>query len=577
MLYETTSVIYNESMKKVDMKKENLVITALMMTTAMVGAALSSSMVSADDVVDEINITVPESCSLSGTGMDSHNANIANGTYQADIGTTTLHAFCNDSEGFAIYAAGYTGDTIGETNSNKLVGASTNTTIETGLATSAGNPDVSNWAMKLAITQDSGDITGTNAYTIDSAPNTSGGSDASFSGYHVVPNEYTKVAHKNSGTDMTASTGGVKLTTTYAAYISKTQPADTYSGQVIYTLVHPSDAPAPQVSSCQTKVPGVTYMQEFATMTATEKATVLSNMTEDAQYGIKDSRDDKSYCVAKLKDGNIWMTQNLDHDIVTTTNYYTNQNTDIGYNTSTGEYDTATWTAPNATLTDANKSNWVGSYTAPMSYDPGDLYWNGTESDYSVWNTYYNSCAWNNTTQKNENCDESLNPINTYIDTTGESQYHLGNYYNWTAAVAMSDSSSHTTSNELIEQSICPAGWTLPRVGTGNNSFYSLWNEYGFTSRSYTDTNSNNQHDEGEDALWTTPLYSAAGGYFGGVLDFVGYDGVFWSPVVDDSNYVRYAYFLVVGYVGPSGQDGRGNGNSVRCVARPVASSVAGL
>ncbi|MBQ6414464.1 hypothetical protein IJI28_02495, partial [Candidatus Saccharibacteria bacterium] len=58
-------------------------------------------------------------------------------------------------------------------------------------------------------------------------------------------NEYTKVAHKNSNTDMAESTGGVKLTTTYAAYISKTQPADTYSGQVIYTLVHPANADAP--------------------------------------------------------------------------------------------------------------------------------------------------------------------------------------------------------------------------------------------------------------------------------------------------------------------------------------------
>ena len=43
---------------------------------------------------------------------------------------------------------------------------------------------------------------------------------------------------------MDAATGGVKLTTTYAAYISKTQVADTYSGQVIYTLVHPSSAVA---------------------------------------------------------------------------------------------------------------------------------------------------------------------------------------------------------------------------------------------------------------------------------------------------------------------------------------------
>ncbi|MBR3353129.1 DUF285 domain-containing protein [Candidatus Saccharibacteria bacterium] len=222
--------------------------------TILAGATLISNKVSADDVVDEINITVPMSCTMSGTGMDSHNTNINNGTYTPDIGTTTMHVFCNDNEGFAIYAAGYTGDEIGGTNSNKLVGASAsgNAAIESGLATSAGNPDVSNWAMKLAITQDSGDTTGTNAFTIDSAPNVAlpsqaeqSATSASFSQYHVVPNEYTKVAHKNSVTDMTESTGGVKLTTTYAAYISKTQPADTYSGQVIYTLVHPSNHEAP--------------------------------------------------------------------------------------------------------------------------------------------------------------------------------------------------------------------------------------------------------------------------------------------------------------------------------------------
>ncbi|MBR2741660.1 BspA family leucine-rich repeat surface protein [Candidatus Saccharibacteria bacterium] len=239
------------------MKSYTALITNILITTTLLsGTILASTLVSADNdsVVDEINITVPESCSISGTGMDSHNANIANGIYTADIGTTTLTAFCNDNEGFAIYAAGYTGDEIGGTNSNKLVGttASGNAAIESGLATSASNPDISNWAMKLAITQDSGDTTGTNAFTIDSAPNVAlpseaeqSATSASFSQYHVVPNEYTKVAHKNSGTDMTDTTGGVKLTTTYAAYISKTQPADTYSGQVIYTMVHPSNHATP--------------------------------------------------------------------------------------------------------------------------------------------------------------------------------------------------------------------------------------------------------------------------------------------------------------------------------------------
>ena len=242
------------------MKTNAALITNILITTTLLsGTILASTLVSADNdsVVDEINITVPVSCTMTGIGMNTHNANINNGLYVPDIGTTTLHAFCNDNEGFAIYAAGYTGDEVGGTNSNKLVGtsASNNATIESGIATSAGNPDVSNWAMKLTMTQDSGDTSTDNAFTIDSAPNVGlpseaeqGATPASFSSYHVVPNEYVKVAHKNSGTDMTETTGGVKLTTTYAAYISKTQPADTYSGQVIYTLVHPSSVVASKLN-----------------------------------------------------------------------------------------------------------------------------------------------------------------------------------------------------------------------------------------------------------------------------------------------------------------------------------------
>jgi len=208
----------------------------LVAATLLSVAVLSGSKVSAtdDSVVDEINITVPVSCTLTGTGMNSHNAEIPNGTYTADIGTTTLKAFCNDNAGFAIYAAGYTGNEIGGTNSNKLVGttASSNATIDTGTATSAGNPDTSNWAMKLTTVSSP---TPTYPITLDNG----------FGSYSAVPNSYTKVAHRDSNTDIGTNAEGTTLTTTYAAYISKTQAADTYSGQVIYTLVHPSDAEAP--------------------------------------------------------------------------------------------------------------------------------------------------------------------------------------------------------------------------------------------------------------------------------------------------------------------------------------------
>ncbi|MBR2994778.1 hypothetical protein IKF32_02600 [Candidatus Saccharibacteria bacterium] len=216
----------------------NIATGSLLFITLLSGLVLASNSVSAEDVVDQINITVPVSCTLSGTGQGTHNETIENGTYESNIGTTTIKAFCNDNTGFAIYAAGYTGDEIGGTNSNKLVGASTNQTIVTGTATTAGNPDVSNWAMKL------GTITSpTPTYPITIT--------TGYNDYHTVPNEYTKVAYRNTSTDIGSSAEGATLTTTYAAYISKTQAADTYTGQVIYTLVHPvNEIPAqPQPST----------------------------------------------------------------------------------------------------------------------------------------------------------------------------------------------------------------------------------------------------------------------------------------------------------------------------------------
>ena len=562
---------------------------SLLTLTLLSGAVLVSSSVSADDdtsVVDQINITVPVSCTISGTGMNTHNANINNGIYTNNIGTTTLHAFCNDSEGFAIYAAGFTGDEVGGTNSNKLVGtaASGNTTIETGLATTAGNPDVSNWAMKLAITQDSGNTTGTNAFAIDAAPNVTNGADATFSQYHVVPNEYTKVAHKNSGTDMTASTGGVKLTTTYAAYISKTQPADTYSGQVIYTLVHPASHAAPvYLNPNADDISEVNYMQQFAIVGDTNRQAIIDSMVLEQQYTLLDSRDGKSYTIAKYQTGtdsntnepiyDVWMTKNLDLDLDSTITY-TNKDTDIGYNTTTGEYDTATWVPTRSTYqaTSTHIHEWCvgGTWNSqygycvendtPESYDPGNLYWNlATDDNFTDWGAYYDTCDYSTSTPV---CDQNENPISTYTSSTGTAQYHLGNYYNWAAALATNDSSVYGN-GDLVEQSICPAGWTLPRVGNGEDSFQVLWEEYGWDE---------NDGFTNISTIWSSPLYFAASGYFDGALGSVGDDGDFWSPVAYGSYGARGAYFYVDGDAYPSGSYVyRYNGYSVRCVARPVA------
>ena len=494
-------------------------------------------------MTDDVSITVPIACTMSGTGMTSHTATVNPGTYARNIGTTTLKVFCNDNAGFAIYAAGYTGDEIGGTNSNKLVGTNNpSETIPTGIATSG----TSQWAMKLATSANA-----TYPITIDSAPNTAGGSDAPFgdnnatgeNNYHTVPNEYVKVAHRASSTDIGTNAIGAELTTTYAAYISSDQVADTYAGKVIYTMVHPSTAPVPGSQL---------VMQEVATWGSTVAA--------GQEVEVVDSRDGKSYTVARLADGNLWMTQNLDFDIGSTT---LTHNSATLYADDTDLPSGTTWTPSTATYASSN-TTWNYSASTPESYDPGTLYWNGTVAT-TEWDDYYDSCDYSGSTPV---CNESLNPAanGTLTSSTGNSHYHLGNYYNWTAAIAMNDSSSYTADQTLVDQSVCPAGWTLARAGVGEDTFQALWTEYGYDSSNYSFSDVS--------TLTGSPTYFAPTGGWGGSFGGTGALGNFWSPVVQGSVSAYYASFDMHGDAYPSGDFERVVGGSIRCVARPVTSTL---
>ena len=527
-----------------------------------------------DTTVDNIAVAVPVSCTLSGIGMNSHNARVPNGTYQSDIGSTTIKAFCNDFEGFAIYAAGYTGDEVGATNSNKLIGANLNQTIVTGTATSAGNPDTSNWSMKLAT-----DGTATYVLTLDNG----------FGSYSNVPNSYTKVAHRDSGTDVGTNSTGASLTTTYAAYISKTQTADVYSGQVIYTLVHPASQNAPVACNPSGTTIGtntgtdIKCMQDFASLSSSAKTTLIGAMTTGTQYSLMDKRDKKTYTIAKLADGKVWMTQNLDL-FLDSSKTYTNLDTDLGWNGTS--YSTASWTPLRSTYatTSTQTHEWCvgGTYSygfscehndTPESYDPGDLYWNGSVNNWSDWNTYFNTCDRSTSTPS---CDESLNPLYAYTTNSGApiQQYHLGNYYNWAAAIATNDASSYgayngTTGeyeNQETSQSICPVGWTLPYASYNSSTnqaegdFRDLWIEYGWNS-TY-----NNFSDITD--LTGAPIYFVQSGDFFGNVGYVGFANGHFASVARNDTFAFGAGTYVYGDAHPSDDGDRDNGFSVRCLLR---------
>ena len=342
-------------------------------------------------VVDEFSVTVPESCSLTNTIGTAHSATIENGVYTDDVGETTINAFCNDAEGFAVYAVGFTNDEFGN-NTMKPSTLDSANAIASGLATSG---TTSNWAMKLTSLSDN--------YTLTN----------DFGSYHIVPDEYIKVATYPSNTTTTA---GVNIKSTYAAYISQQQPADSYTGKVKYTIVHPSNADTP----LRITIDDLTYLQDFNTLSVEEKEIIPLSMKDSHTYNLIDARDNKTYQIAKMKDGNIWLTENLDLGRTELTTDLTSENTNL-------------------------------ETTIPASTFNG---WYSTERFSSETNGQF-----------------------AYLDGTDEySNTALGTLYNYCTATAGTVCVSGSNDTDA-EYDICPAGWRMPSIIQYRN-LYKQYNSY---------------------------------------------------------------------------------------------------
>ena len=224
------------SKKGVLVGKCSMITGGLVFGTLMVGGILSTSAVNADNdsVVDQVQITVSTSCTMNGVVNTAHTTSMQPDTYSGTngIGKTTLTTHCNDNNGFSIYAVGFTNDTDG---TNTLVGTTSSQTINTGIYSSGASD--SSWSMKVSKVTDSSQSYNPQNMTIVN----------SFNNWHLVPTTYTKVAeyHAVTGSSATDTALGAKIETTYDAYISRTQTADTYTGKVKYVMVHPYDEEPP--------------------------------------------------------------------------------------------------------------------------------------------------------------------------------------------------------------------------------------------------------------------------------------------------------------------------------------------
>ena len=450
---------------------------------------------------DNLAITISSSCTLSSVVNVPHNAEVYNGNYLGDIGKTTITTLCNDGNGYSVYAVGYSNN---EEGNNRLINTDpnySNHSIDTGLNTSGLT---SAWAMKLNNIPDDPSPT---PPTIESDYNNV---------YGIVPPYWTKVAGRQSGT--TDMDEGSSFTTTYAVYASSNQHAGTYIGQVKYVLTHP-------YSNDKYKF----YMQEVDKW--------KSSLALEQSVQAIDKRDGKKYWVTKLKDGHIWMTQNLDFDIEANT--VLNSNTtdlNVAYDSSTGQYAeynngytesngviyyTPASTATTIDFTDTTVTDWQNSNTAPYSANK--------------------------------------------TDSTEIGHASLGNYYNWTAAIASNNSSSLTqdTLSDISknpQNSICPKGWRLPTISNQSETLAGSTNEFGRLNHLYANVSLSPLSfakygyvvSSKLSAFRTVGLYISSTFYSGSAV---------WGVALGDNDKFQTDWWN-------SAYGGRRGGYSLRCVAR---------
>ena len=250
-----------------------------------------------------------------------------------------------------------------------------------------------------------------------------------------------------------------------------------------------------------------------------------NDLEEGDEVGAIDIRDGKTYTVAKLADGNIWMTQNLDHDIGDINGgIYTPDDTDIPENwvPDSDYYTRETENTDWCSVSDCN--------IEPESYDPGNGCWLG-EGEYD------------------------------YDDTCENRHYHLGNYYNWTAAVAMSDSSSLDGVIDM-DQSVCPAGWSLPK----DSALYTT--DQGTTYRILLTNYGFDDLELNGPIMWGSPLYFPLSGYWHDGIDGINEFGGFWSSVTCGSDSAYFSDFESDGTIYLDIAAERYLGLSLRCVVR---------
>lgn len=244
---------------------------------------------------------------------------------------------------------------------------------------------------------------------------------------------------------------------------------------------------------------------------------------------LRDVRDNQVYAVAKLADGNYWMIENLRLNNNSTKPNWGDNSFSQGFG---GVF---------SGLANAESENFSSSTTSNSLYNTGNAH-----------------------TMPRYNNNNTNSPVANMTGADGNI-YSYGNYYTWAAAIA--DTTAHSSSSDIINTSICPAGWHLPygNNGTGTNGGNTSG---GFYNLNYKINNNSNVTDATASRnLRAYPNNFVYSGYFGNSsAGLRGSYGLYWSSTANNSNNA-YSLYFNSGRVRPgTSYNNMYGGYSVRCV-----------
>lgn len=308
------------------------------------------------------------------------------------------------------------------------------------------------------------------------------------------------------------------------------------------------------------------------------------------------------YLVRKLADGNCWMAQDLELDILGKDQEITGDKTSnaegteyFGTEVSEGLIFTANDTDLNSTSVwtpEYFKKAYVSTNVAPdakvyatmlnaSNVDNKEYQWKVNGSDgLRSYSFDASNTAWSYATITNpdKNTDESYV---TSESSTGEPYDRRGNLYNFTAATLGSSLSVKTGARQAAD-SICPKGWQLPVVTESvaepvpatnmkNKSFAKLLRAYGVIALDGRNDSTVAAAIAGANRSKEWPLQYPLMGFYSvdrGKIDLRNGYGGWWSGTI--TNVQTQAYYLNTwgDQIFAQRNSATGNGFAIRCVAR---------